>query len=559
VPEPKRHPFIEKLADEHEELQDFGDEVLGMRFRMAAKRKELRDLRAITSAKAGSVFSLCRRYLHENNIRLPPNVEKEFNEVSSLRDQLGPLEADYDETEAKYNTLEWSYTRKQRRFIEGLLDSDFVPNRSPSADNLDTAALTSFVGEHLTTTVAWNHTAFEDETHDLDIPLLSTGSEDQGIEFPREASLCLHRTSSQQSNLSTTKSKRRDIEKGGAKAESQRLWFQKMKRIDAWLLEMVEHSPVQKAYLKAIHDFDHPSDETWWEDTKQRWTQDEGALPEFHTGDSTISRNFTTRHVYSSTFEAAGSPASIIQGSSAVTMLPKDIASDVPGLGDASGSIGPGDLLGVGDQLSTPPRPDLSTIDEATTFRTTSQSGSRRTSCSGGMNTDSDATSHHSCTCDDCANRDSSLLVSTHGSNVGITTFNYGSDSDGGIVPATPTQRARDERGAVMPDPALALNDTPRDSTRASTVVDSRVSHADVPQTPVIAFSERNASLPHDFDVRSSRTPERQPNAAQGPEPQTSSWSKTGSKPLPDLHPGPSPTIRSTPATRSDNGRCFVV
>ncbi|KAI4674395.1 uncharacterized protein J4E88_008129 [Alternaria novae-zelandiae] len=146
IPREPRSATSDKLDDEQQSLRDLRDTLVGVRFTIAAKRQELRDLQIETSAKDGFVFNLLRQYLNTIGAEVPRNIEEAFVDASSLRDRLGLLEAEYDEAEAGYNTLEWKYSRRETRFVEEVLDNKLVPSealdRSQSTENLEILQLT---------------------------------------------------------------------------------------------------------------------------------------------------------------------------------------------------------------------------------------------------------------------------------------------------------------------------------------------------------------------------------------------------------------------------------
>jgi hypothetical protein len=298
IPTTTRSASLSNLDHEQESLRDLRDKLVGVRFSTAAKRSELRDLHMETSAKAGHVFNLLRQYLNEKHIDLPRNIEESISDASSLRDQLGLLEVEYEEAEVNYNALEWRYSRRETRFVEGLLNSKLVPSdaidRSRSADSLEIAHLTksmtrSFEDEPM----AWNHTLFIDEPdprYNVDIP---TDLEKAGV-VSKDTAIMRH----QQTGFSRRESRRLAPMRSGHEAQihsihSQLDWLERARRIDAWLLEMVNNSSVYQESLRTIDDFGFSDKRTWWNQTK--WLLIQDYEPHFRTGDSTASEHATGR------------------------------------------------------------------------------------------------------------------------------------------------------------------------------------------------------------------------------------------------------------------------
>ncbi|CAN9310274.1 unnamed protein product [Alternaria alternata] len=262
------HPVVETLANKHEELQDFNDEVVGLRFRIAAKRKKLRDLRVETSEKDGHVFDLLRKYLHASKADLPPHIEEALEDASSLRDKLGPMEADYDDAEADYNTLEWSYTDKERRFMDEISSSGIVANgvyrRAHDPTRNESSSLTEFSDCY---PEAWDHTAFSDHSASESNPkTLAKVLSDENERFANE-------------HLGAN---------GSIQTPLQSYLSSKMRRVNVWVMKIIEDSPVQRTQLREALGLQNFDDKTWWSFAKQLLVQESRNVTAFHTGDSTI-------------------------------------------------------------------------------------------------------------------------------------------------------------------------------------------------------------------------------------------------------------------------------
>jgi hypothetical protein len=281
---------LEKLDYEQESLRDLRDELMGARFRMAAKRKELRDLHISTVAKDGHVFNLLRQYLNDACVDVPQNIADALADACSLRDQLGVMEVGYDETEASYNKLEWTYSRRETRFVERVLDNNLVPSdtldRSRSADNLEILQLTrSMTRSTKDDPVISDFAAYTDEIGTRSIAELSAFLAEQNLATPQGPRERFQGSSSPWKSPNDLISVRTKPAEGFNPTHDHLRWMEKMNKIHEWLFDTVDTSPLQKLCLKAMHDFGFTDTTTWWEHTKWLLVQDYST--HFHTGDST--------------------------------------------------------------------------------------------------------------------------------------------------------------------------------------------------------------------------------------------------------------------------------
>jgi hypothetical protein len=555
-----RDASVDRLDREQEELRDFRGKVLGSRYRVAAKRIDLRDLHIEASAKDGSVFNLVRQYLHTINLQLPRNIEEALSDASTLRDQLGLLEAEYDEAEASYNTLEWNYSRRETRFVEEVLNNRLVPSgmldRSRSAENLDIAQLTQFMTPSMAKPLpAWNHTAYADEVESGDAIQAPIELGQQDLELSDEALSKLQRADSQRSSHGFAPATRRESKSSFRQAQLQSRWINKKRGIDAWRMEIFENFPVLRVYLKAMYDLDCPDDNLWWEHIKQLLVQGNEVAPVFHTGDSTVSLQ-TSRHASTSTVNIASPDACAVRDFSTIPQLPEDHASNMPGTGDIPSSIGPRDHVDTHDEVQDSAKPSLSTIDETTDSYTASQTLSRRTSCSEAVNTESDATSHYSSDCDNCTNRVESLHAPTPSMESSTTSDGKPQGNEG--APVTPTQRSQNEANLITPDPQIDLYSTPWGEAAAQAEKQATAGSIELARS-----SEQDSPL-HKSNVGSPEIPpNRTERSEEPPRPQVVlSTSHGNAFEQPSSSPRPyiiSSRNSSLPTARSNDKRCLVM
>jgi hypothetical protein len=311
-----RSAVLDKLDAEQQSLRDLRDKLVGARFSVAAKRQELRDLHIETSAKDGHVFNLLRQYLNEVDADLPRDIEDALIDASSLRDRLGLLEAGYDEAEAGYNASEWKYSRRETRFVEELLNNRLVPSetldRSRSADNLEMLHLTnSMTGATNIDSIISDLTAFGYGTGTSPDMQLSEFAAEHALIFPHRSSVKYNAPRFKRSNMTDATLVSTSLANDFHHTHSHLRWVEKMNTIDEWLFGIVETSRLQKASLKATHDFGIADTETWWEHTKWLLVQDYSTY--FHTGDSTVSNYTADESASKHTKEFVSSTSSLLE------------------------------------------------------------------------------------------------------------------------------------------------------------------------------------------------------------------------------------------------------
>jgi hypothetical protein len=333
IPEAPQSAVLNNLSYEQESLRDLREKLVGARFSLAAKRSELRNLHIETGAKDGHVFNLLRQYLNERRTDLPRDIDESLRDASALRDRLGLLEVEYDEAEIRYNALEWSYSRRETRFVEDLLGNKLVPSdtidRSRSADNLGMLYLTSSMTRSADDeTTAWNHTTFTDEPEPRYTKHLPIDLESQDVVSSGTATVEKQQSSSIRGDLGGLATMQSNNESYVHSAYPHLRWLEKARRIDAWLLEMVDSSALQQGFLRAIQDFGFTDKDTWWKHTK--WLLIQDCRPSFHTGDSVASKQATNRDTSMPDILSSNPNSTIHEHSSEDSVLLGFHPSDVP-------------------------------------------------------------------------------------------------------------------------------------------------------------------------------------------------------------------------------------
>ncbi|CAN9433548.1 unnamed protein product [Alternaria alternata] len=449
---PGRHTSAEALANEHEQLRDFGDQVVGFRFRLAAKRKQLRDLRFQTGVKDGVVFNLLRQYLQENEIAIPTKIEDALDGASNLRDTLGPLEAEYDNDEADYNALEWSYTDKETRFVEEIVDRGFVAGGNSEQRHghvsmpHDDDVLTRLTSGHLD---ALNDAMPEDlmQSEDPCGQLIeSLGLERELFDEEKSALRQVRILDSVHSTATSSSGHtRRDI----AKDQFLSHLYNKMRRVNAWLIQIIEASPLQKAQLNAELGLDGDIDEdTWRKFVKEALVQN-GRTAVMPTIEIAGQRQQANEDATACLKHERQSGAFATRHESIVSTLPERIEPRtfeqnkiqnivrVDGHPDNGGATVPADSHTASNTIGNG-RDSCS-----------SQTNSRRTSYSDDIIAGSEATSHRSCACEKCAHSSARPPDSP--------TLESELRHDTASVPTTPTQRDQDKQDLNTPHQPLDL------------------------------------------------------------------------------------------------------
>jgi hypothetical protein len=286
----RQSDFANDLEQEQEDLQDAREEVLGARFRLQALRKRLNDLRQETGIKDGLVFSQMRRVIHERDFDVLKILEEELNEAAALRDSLGLMEVEYEEAEAKYNSLEWKYSRKEARFAEGLLANDFVPNNTfaPRKETRkettrEVANLIRFAGEKLNNTVDSTMTDKLGPTYSPEVPGSVLG---RSLPPSNQDLAGLHKAS----YLRSTQSLGQFIKKHNDRipAHARVGSVEKQNQVDTWLLDTLRVSRWDKARLRNKQGMEALPSKAWWKEVEDHWYSATDVAPMFHTGDSTV-------------------------------------------------------------------------------------------------------------------------------------------------------------------------------------------------------------------------------------------------------------------------------
>ncbi|USP75079.1 uncharacterized protein yc1106_02353 [Curvularia clavata] len=128
--EGRRAQEFYEIEKQHDKIMAAREDLTGYRSQMKTEREKIRKIREQTGAQEGSVINQLRTFLHKQNITLSREIEETFEQTDALRDQLGLLEAEYDDFEQDYTMKEVEHTGKEMHFIEKLRS---VHSRCPAA------------------------------------------------------------------------------------------------------------------------------------------------------------------------------------------------------------------------------------------------------------------------------------------------------------------------------------------------------------------------------------------------------------------------------------------
>jgi hypothetical protein len=297
--------LFDQIEDQQDVLRDVREKLVGARYRLRKRRRELRSIREATAIKAAIAFKRIKHYVLEQGLYLPPDIQSAMDDADVSRDRLGEEELDFEEAEEKYGLEEWIYSDKETKFVEGLFAMRFTnfqvapAQQSSSADNVISESLTQ---HSRGSAITW-HAA-----NVADTLIISPGAShvdassafDVDIGVPDDAqipveSLALfqHSYVSLSANASpgeyaeSNQALVRPFRENGSTLARSR-WPEIRQRIDEWLLETLRDSRFQKAQLRNLLSREDLGNNDWWQLALQEWSTQGPDDLAFHTGDTTV-------------------------------------------------------------------------------------------------------------------------------------------------------------------------------------------------------------------------------------------------------------------------------
>jgi hypothetical protein len=308
--------LLARIEVEQEELRDARDSLVGSRFRLRTRRRELRATREQAVGQVGETFELMRRYFLVSGLGVPDEIESAWAGVDVIRDKLGGLEIDFEEAEEKYNVQEWQYTEKEKDFIEALSKDTVASPEGHLAAGL-MRDLTRFSGDPLNTEASFDtdaqlvlpspsNTIAESDSESSDLGE-TMGSE----EFTHELSAKLT-VSRSQNNTSTEQLMRSRKHQSNINMSHESVeWSVTLKNIDEWMFGALAVSSFHQRWLRSLLPRSELSDEELWQLILRHWHSDTPDNSAFHTGDTTVSGTAISQAVTSSEEHETSSTSAI--------------------------------------------------------------------------------------------------------------------------------------------------------------------------------------------------------------------------------------------------------
>ncbi|KAF1941208.1 hypothetical protein EJ02DRAFT_512614 [Clathrospora elynae] len=371
-----QHLGLDKLEQEHEDLQDSREDLLGSRFRLRANRNDIRTVREETGAREGSVIQQLRLLLHEKPIGLPHDIETALEEVHQLRDRLGSLEAEYEEAEGFYNSQEMNYARKEARFVDNLLKKKLPPQDFPTLDapTAKAAGLTRFADGFRNGS---NDPASTIQISSFNEPVSSKGPVIPQLQPSHQSLSSIHRATSARSlrSLGHPAGWYSDTLLYSSRLE----WTETKKNIEDWLLDMILKSPFQQALLNAM---DRTKDLDEFSCGEQLTAAEQfkiSAINQSHTGDSRFSRGIISLPPSAMDLAVVESDVDELEGHRPTTLLLRDQTVDTLEEPEISLNIKADDLCDIGYKVDIPAIQQNHKEDEATPSVSTGLVSTQRT------------------------------------------------------------------------------------------------------------------------------------------------------------------------------------
>jgi hypothetical protein len=240
---------LEEMETRFEELQDEKEDLTGTRFRLQRDRRKASHLiREKTDERMGSALSQLQRFLEEEGITLPRAIQKEFEQINRLRDQLGLREAEYDDAEQQYNDQEVKFVQRLSIFVDDLLDDlpRPLPTTSPEILESHASGAAELTSENLDDwTVLGRRT--EDDYVD---PVTQTPTTTYTSVAASNGSTLLADSATSATSTQRQSAPAQDkVKLQNASGFRKRSRLSADPRIHVWQLGMISVSPLQKAYL----------------------------------------------------------------------------------------------------------------------------------------------------------------------------------------------------------------------------------------------------------------------------------------------------------------------
>lgn len=309
---------MENATKKQEEVEELRERTLTERMKLERKRKQLREIRTKAGDVEAQLITQLREVFEQHNIEFPPKLLALYNDVQATRDRLGGLEDDYNEAEAEYGTLEWTYGSRESKFYQkfggsgGGSSASSESSEYPVLPDGPEAQYSSALGElemlkEQLSELQREHAEQLEEKNRRELYGLPISIPDASFleDFPRwEEDL--------QRDIKAAEFKAQQLQdelkpheqhKGSRRASDSYLstpikvstvqhvinipqsesalaslveqFTDKRKRISDWILESLKCSPFERARLKSRIGIDDLDDDAWWKLVVQYWNQNE--------------------------------------------------------------------------------------------------------------------------------------------------------------------------------------------------------------------------------------------------------------------------------------------
>ncbi|KAH8727756.1 hypothetical protein GQ44DRAFT_769826 [Phaeosphaeriaceae sp. PMI808] len=365
--------LLDRIEEQQEDLRDARDSLVGSRFRLRNKRQDLRETREKTVGRVGEVFQSMKRYFLSKDVDMPHEMKSAWFEVETLRDLLGEQEIGYEKLEESYNLEEWKYTARERSFVEGLSAGSPLPDTKASLlphkgfpgdlthfsfGPQDMEYLPNAIGElHAPSSPA--EFIMTEETWDFK-------SNSKVLATP-ESNMIL--SSTPVSNFRYIIPDPRMVDFIQCPRETYR-YDARVKRADvredinAWMLEVLLSSSLQKERLKNLLPGSVRSESSCWDLVNKYWRSDDSEIAPFRTGDTTVASATAsqglTSHARKDLLDNSKFSDSETRPLSITPLAPKDQLVDALDAFEIPTKVRRGDLVEM------PPRVTFATPDQST-------------------------------------------------------------------------------------------------------------------------------------------------------------------------------------------------
>ena len=278
---------VDEIEREEEQLRDLRDDLLGARYNLKTHRDKIRQLRQRAGVEEGSIISQLRTVFQTMNVQFPVDIDNALARINELRDNLGLIEAKYENEEEKYDQLEWQCTQKEESLIAKLLSQQIVHTGEEKIVGMDQQAPVS--SKHGITPTGFPELqpemiALSGLGYEKPLPiteaLLQNLEQDAASTPPHE---CRALPSFLEHDLTNPVDKPvpyiPNATNETAVSQAYLDWNKTRKRVDKWILDTVSCSHYQQLILKSLISQDDLDVTTWWRLLTQHWTEDDWSTP----------------------------------------------------------------------------------------------------------------------------------------------------------------------------------------------------------------------------------------------------------------------------------------